>query len=52
MLLKTLTAYIENLSSGKDIDVEHTILLIILLRIFIEGLQPPDSFAKGKFSKF
>ncbi|XP_054850338.1 HEAT repeat-containing protein 1 [Eublepharis macularius] len=44
MLLETLTTYIEKLNSGKDVDVEHTVLLIILLRIFIEGLQPPDSF--------
>lgn len=51
MLLETLTAYIEKLNSGKDVNVEHTILLIILLRIFIKGLQPPDSFVKGKSSK-
>nr|XP_056709237.1 HEAT repeat-containing protein 1 [Euleptes europaea] len=48
MLLETLTAYIEKLNSGKDTDVEHTVLLIILLRVFIEGLQPPDSFVKDE----
>ncbi|KAL8185848.1 UNVERIFIED_CONTAM: HEAT repeat-containing protein 1, partial [Gekko kuhli] len=48
MLLETLTAYIEKLDSGKDVDIEHTVLLIILLRTFIEGLQPPDSFVKDE----
>ncbi|XP_077201538.1 HEAT repeat-containing protein 1 [Paroedura picta] len=48
LLLETLTAYIKKLNTGKDVDVEHAVLLIILLRIFIEGLQFPDSFVKDE----
>uniref|UniRef100_A0A670I683 HEAT repeat-containing protein 1 n=1 Tax=Podarcis muralis TaxID=64176 RepID=A0A670I683_PODMU len=45
-----LTTYIQKLNAGEAVAVEDSVLLIVWLRSFIQGLLPPDSFLKGDFS--
>uniref|UniRef100_A0A670I6A9 HEAT repeat-containing protein 1 n=1 Tax=Podarcis muralis TaxID=64176 RepID=A0A670I6A9_PODMU len=46
LLLEALTTYIQKLNAGEAVAVEDSVLLIVWLRSFIQGLLPPDSFLK------
>uniref|UniRef100_A0A6J0T712 HEAT repeat-containing protein 1 n=1 Tax=Pogona vitticeps TaxID=103695 RepID=A0A6J0T712_9SAUR len=46
--LEVLAEYIQKLNAGAAADLEDSVLLIVLLRNFIQGLVPPDSFSKDE----
>ncbi|KAJ6664676.1 hypothetical protein lerEdw1_006249 [Lerista edwardsae] len=48
MLQEVLTAYIKKITVGMGVEMEESVLPIILLRYFIQGLSPPESFLKGE----
>ncbi|XP_066467559.1 HEAT repeat-containing protein 1 [Tiliqua scincoides] len=48
MLLEVLTAYIKKIIAGMHAEMEDSALTIILLRNFIQGLSPPESFLKSE----
>ncbi|CAI5770584.1 repeat-containing 1 [Podarcis lilfordi] len=48
LLLEALTTYIQKLNAGEAVAVEDSVLLVVWLRSFIQGLLPPDSFSKDE----
>ncbi|XP_042312567.1 HEAT repeat-containing protein 1 [Sceloporus undulatus] len=48
LFLEVLKACIQKLNAEESADLENFVLLIVLLRNFIQGLVPPDSFLKDE----
>ncbi|KAJ7342282.1 hypothetical protein JRQ81_010011 [Phrynocephalus forsythii] len=46
--LALLGEYIQKLNTGAAADLEDSVLLIVLMGKFIQGLVPPDSFSKDE----
>ncbi|KAH0622511.1 hypothetical protein JD844_024882 [Phrynosoma platyrhinos] len=48
LFLEVLVAYIQKLNAEGSADLDDSVLLVVLLRNFIQGLVPPDSFLKDE----
>ncbi|XP_061480551.1 HEAT repeat-containing protein 1 isoform X2 [Rhineura floridana] len=48
LFLEILMAYIKKLNTREAVELEDSALLIVLIRSFIQGLLPPDSFSKDE----
>uniref|UniRef100_A0A8C8SDC1 HEAT repeat-containing protein 1 n=1 Tax=Pelusios castaneus TaxID=367368 RepID=A0A8C8SDC1_9SAUR len=46
--VEELTEYIGKLNSGQVVDAEDSVMLMLLLKSFINGLRPPVSFVKDE----
>uniref|UniRef100_A0A8C3DK90 HEAT repeat-containing protein 1 n=1 Tax=Corvus moneduloides TaxID=1196302 RepID=A0A8C3DK90_CORMO len=46
-----LSAYIEKLNSDETAQAEESAMVLFLLKDFINGLKPPLSFSKGRYSE-